>query len=153
MADNKTPTFKVRIVWQILQTAGLARWSIVFLALFVIASILVAIFEPAIGGVANAAWLMFQVVTTIGLGDFTCTSFAGRAAAIVLSLYSVFYLALITSALVSYCHERMLALRDESVARFVDQLEHLNELSAEELEELSEKVRKLRKKNERSIAS
>ena len=86
---------------------------------------------------------MFQVVTTIGLGDFTCTSLLGRGAAIVLSVYSVFFLALITGVVVSYCSERMNARRDESVAQFIDQLEHLPELSRDELAELSEKVKRI----------
>lgn len=75
------------------------------------------------------------------LGDFTCTSLVGRGAAIVLSVYSVFFLALVTGAVVSYCQERMAARRDESVAHFIDQLEHLPELSRVELAGLSEKVK------------
>ena len=86
---------------------------------------------------------MFQVVTTIGLGDYTCASVVGRIAAILLSIYSVFFLALITGAVVSYCQERMRARRNESVAHFIHQLEHLPELSHEELVELSEKVKKV----------
>ena len=85
---------------------------------------------------------MFQVVTTIGLGDYTCVSVVGRVVAIVLSVYSVFFLALITGAVVSYCQERMRAQRNESVAKFIDQLEHLPERSHEELVALSEKVKK-----------
>ena len=66
-----------------------------------------------------------------------------RGAAIVLSVYSVFFLALITGVVVSYCSERMAARRDESVAQFIDQLEHLPELSRDELAELSEKVKRI----------
>lgn len=64
-----------------------------------------------------------------------------RAAAIVLSLYSVFFVALITSVVVSYCSELIKLRRDESIARFIDELERLPELSHEELVELSEKVK------------
>ena len=114
-----------------------------FLALFLAASALTAVYEPDIGGFANAAWLMFQVVTTIGLGDYTCVSLVGRASAILLSIYSVFFLALITGAVVSFCTETMQMRRDESVAHFLSQLGHLPDLSHEELVELSEKVKKI----------
>ena len=86
---------------------------------------------------------MFQVVTTIGLGDYTCVSVAGRICAILLSVYSVFYLALITGAVVSYCQERLKAHQNESAAHFIDQLEHLPELSHEELVDLSKKVKRI----------
>ena len=133
---------RFRAIWPVIRAAGLVPWTIAFAILFVVASFIVSATEPAIGGFGNAAWLMFQVVTTIGLGDFTCTSAVGRAAAIVLSVYSVFFLALITGAVVSYCGERMNARRDASVAHFLDQLEHLPELSHEELVDLSEKVKR-----------
>ena len=140
--NNQASPLRFRAIWPVIRAAGLVPWTIAFAILFVAASAVVSASEPAIGGFGNAAWLMFQVVTTIGLGDFTCVSPLGRAAAIVLSVYSVFFLALITGAVVSYCSERMNARRDASVAHFIDQLEHLPELSHEEIVDLSEKVRK-----------
>ena len=141
-SPNAPAPLKFRAIWPVIRAAGLVPWTIAFAVLFVAASVIVAANEPAIGGFANSAWLMFQVVTTIGLGDFTCTSLVGRAAAVVLSIYSVFFLALITGAVVSYCQERMSARRDESVAHFLDQLEHLPELTPDELAALSEKVKR-----------
>ncbi len=136
-------TFRFRAIWPVIRAAGLVPWAVMFVILFIIAVVLVAAFEPGISSIGDSAWLMFQVVTTIGLGDFTCVSTVGRGAAIVLSVYSVFFLALITGAVVSYCGERMNARRNASVAYFIDQLEHLPELSHEELVELSEKVKKI----------
>lgn len=144
MTKNKPAALRVRAIWPIIRAAGLVPWTIAFVAIFVIAVIAVDAAEPSIGGIGNTAWLLFQVVTTIGLGDFTCTSAVGRIAAVVLSVYSVFFLALITGAVVSYCQERMNARRDASVAHFIDQLEHLPELSKEELAALSEKVKRIR---------
>ena len=144
--EQKRNWLKFRAVLPIIRAAGLVPWSVLFAVLFIFASVTVAASEPAIGGFANAAWLMFQVVTTIGLGDFTCTSVIGRLAAIALSLYSIFYLALITGAVVSYCTESMNARRNESVAHFLDQLEHLPELNRDELAELSCKIKKLDKR-------
>lgn len=145
-SQNNTKPLKFRTIWPIIRAAGLVPWTVVFTILFIVATILVSLFEPNVGNFNDAAWLMFQVVTTIGLGDYTCSSFVGRAAAVVLSLYSVFFLALITGAVVSFCSERMNARRGESVAHFLDQLEHLPELSHEELVELSDKVKKFDKK-------
>lgn len=133
---------RFRAIGPIIRAAGLVPWTVAFVILFAAATLLVSISEPEIGGLQNSAWLMFQVVTTIGLGDYTCTSIVGRIVAILISVYSIFFLALITGAVVSYCSERMNARRDASVAHFIGQLEHLPELSPEELAELSEKVKR-----------
>lgn len=140
---NSTP-LKFRAVWPIIRTAGLVPWTIMFVVLFIVVTLIVDITEPAMGGLGNTAWLMFQVVTTIGLGDFAPTTAAGRVVTVVLSTYSVLFLALVTGAVVSYCQERLRIHRDESVVHFIDQLEHLPELSKEELADLSEKVKRLR---------
>ena len=140
---NPSP-LKVRAILPVIRAAGLIPWTIAFAVLFVIVSAIVAAVEPGIGSFRDAAWLMFQVVTTIGLGDYTCVTVVGRLGAIVLSVYAVFFLALITGAVVSYCSERMRNRRDASVAHFLDQLEHLPELSHDELVELSEKIKRIR---------
>ena len=142
--DNR---FKLRSIGPVIKAAGLIPWSIVFVALFLICSGVVAAWEPAVDGFDNAMWLCFQVVTTIGLGDYTAMSVVGRFVIVVLSLYSVFFLALITGTVVSYCTERMNARRGESVAEFITQLENLPELSHEELVELSEKVKEFKARN------
>lgn len=135
----------VRAIGLVIRASGLGPSTIAFVVLFFLSAIVVSAFEPDVGGFANAMWLMFQVVTTIGLGDFTAVTFMGRAATVVLSVYSVFYLALITGAVVSFCAERMHARRDASIAHFLYQLEHLPELSTEELADLSEKVKKYKR--------
>ena len=143
MEQNNPAPMRIRTILPVIRAAGLISWTVVFVAIYCVAVLAVSFAEPSIGGFSNAAWLMFQVVTTIGLGDFTCTSAIGRIATVVLSVYSVFFLALITGAVVSYCQERMKARRNESVAHFIDQLEHLPELSHDELVDLSEKVKRV----------
>lgn len=145
MAENgKKPQMRIRGIGPVIRAAGLARWAAVFAVLFLVCALLITLFEPNVGGFGNALWLSFQIVTTIGLGDYTATTFVGRAVAVLLSVYSIFFVALITGAVVSYCNERMNARRNESVAHFIDQLEHLPELSQEELADISKKVKKFR---------
>lgn len=142
MQQGKRQELRARAILMIIRAARLVPWTAVFVALFLIGSFIVFMAEPAITSYGDSAWLLFQVVTTIGLGDFTCTTHIGRITVVLLSVYSVFFFALITSGAVNYCIERMKARRDESIAHFIYQLEHLPELSKEELEELSAKIRK-----------
>lgn len=141
---GKRPTLRPlrpRVFWRVVKVAGLVPMTLTFGLLFAIATAVVAATEPTFSGMGDAAWFLFTVVTTIGLGDFTCVTLAGRIATILLSLYSVFYLALVTGAVVSFCGEALKLQRDESVAAFLDQLEHLPELSPEELADLSSRIR------------
>ncbi len=145
-AEKRTPRSAMhpRAILPVIRAAGLGPWVLAFVVLFIVTSLVVARVEPQIQGFGTAAWLMFQVVSTIGLGDFTCTTGIGRAMAMLLSAYSILFLALITGVMVSYCNERMRFQRDTSIAHFIDQLEHLPELSPEELAALSEKIKRFR---------
>lgn len=142
-AATKNAPLRVRAIWPVIRAAGLVPWTMMFVVLFIAVTFIVDAAEPGMDGLGNTAWLMFQVVTTIGFGDFAPISIAGRVATVVLSTYSVLFLALVTGAVVSYCQERLRAHQNESVAHFIDQLEHLPELSHEELVDLSKKVKRI----------
>ena len=141
---TKNATLNFRAVWPVIRAAGLVPWTVMFVVLFLAVTLIVDATEPDMGGIGNTAWLMFQVVTTIGLGDFAPISIAGRVATVILSTYSVLFLALVTGAVVSYCQERLKAHHDDSIAHFIGQLEHLPELSQEELADLSKKVKRFK---------
>jgi uncharacterized membrane protein len=89
--------------------------------------------------IGDVLWCCFQAVTTIGYGDITVTSAVGRAIVVALSVVGILFV-----AVVSYCNELMLARRNESLALYLDKLEHLDQLTQGELAELSRKVRRLR---------
>jgi voltage-gated potassium channel len=67
---------------------------------------------------------------------------------VALSVVGILFVAVITAAVVSYCNELMLARRNESLALYLDKLEHLDQLTQGELAELSRKVRRLRSSQE-----
>ena len=123
---------------------GLARAAWGFLATFVAASALLALVDPGVNGFGDALWCCFQAVTTIGYGDITVTSTVGRAIVVVLSVVGILFVAVLTAAVVSYCNELMLARRNESLALYLDKLEHLDQLTQGEPAELSRKVSRLR---------
>ncbi|MBO4364799.1 MAG: two pore domain potassium channel family protein [Eggerthellaceae bacterium] len=135
-------SMKLHALLPVIRAAGLVNWTVAFVALFIVCAAVVAIIEPGMDA-GDAIWFMFQIVSTIGLGDYACTTFMGRVATIVLSMYSVLFFALVTGAMVSFCNERMRFRRDKSVAHFIYQLEHLPELSPQELEELSRKIKRI----------
>ena len=143
-AEKRHRPLRPRVIWTVMKASGILPSAALFLLLFLICSITVDICEPGVKDLADAMWFLFTVFTTIGLGDFTCATIGGRIATVVFSIYSLFFVALVTGAVVTFCGERMSHRRDGSVAAFLDKLEHLPELSHEELVELSERIKKFR---------
>lgn len=133
-----------KLLRAVLRNTGLARATWGFLVTFVAASALLALVDPGVNGFDDALWCCFQAVTTIGYGDITVTSTVGRAVVVVLSVVGILFVAVLTAVVVSYCNELMLARRNESLALYLDKLEHLDQLTQGELAELSHKVRRLR---------
>ncbi len=98
--------------------------------------------EPAIVSLQDAFWYCFAAASTIGFGDISAVSGAGRALTVILSVYSVGVVAIFTAVITSFFMEVAKARSKDSVQEFLYDLEHLPELSPEELKELSEKVKK-----------
>ena len=116
--------FRIRMISPILKATGLVHATVVFIITFLV-------------------WFCFQAVTTIGFGDVVITSPVARIVTVVLSLYSFFYVAVITGAVVGVCQEMLKVRFGLSVAALIDKIEHLHELSPAELEELSKQVKKV----------
>ena len=125
----------------ILRHTGFARITVVFGVLFLFCSLMVWLADPGCLTFGDGMWFSFEAVSTIGFGDIEAAGPIARAATVVLSIFSVFYIALITGVVVNYCSNLIKARQKDTLASFVDSLEHLEEKTPEELAELSARVR------------
>ena len=69
------------------------------------ASILLPVCEPAIESFGDGLWYSFMLVTTIGFGDMTAVTPAGRLISVAVGIYGIVAVALITSILVNLYNE------------------------------------------------
>lgn len=92
-------------------------------------SVAIWIFEPNITRLFDSIWYCFSVATTIGLGDVLATTLVGRVLSIFLSICSILIIAVVPGVITSYYVESTKLRADESSAKFLDDLEHLPELS------------------------
>ena len=81
----------------------------------------------------------------MGIGDVNATGPVARVAAVVLSILSIFYIALLTGVVVSYCTTAIKARQEGTLANFAANLERLDEMTPEELAAFSKRVREYRR--------
>lgn len=129
----------------VLKRSGVNKIIVGFLAVYLVCAVIVLAVEPSITNYGDALWFLWAVSLTIGLGDVTASTFVGRMAAVVCSLYALVAVAIFTGVTVDYYNEARQSQFNESLAAFLDKLEHLDELSQDELRALSERVRERRR--------
>ena len=69
------------------------------------ASYILQYVEPNIPTYNDALWYCFAIVTTIGFGDVSAVSTAGRVISVILGIYGIIVVALITSIIVNFYSE------------------------------------------------
>ena len=137
---------KSKLIIKVLKRTGAIKMLYGFIGLFLAISLLIMIFEPKINTFSDSIWYCFNVMTTIGFGDVTTVTIVGRVLSIILSVYSILIIAVIPGVLTSYYIESIKLRSNESMEKFMNDLEHLPELSKEELSDLSERIKQFQKK-------
>lgn len=133
-------------MWNVLKRTGTDKLLYGYLLAFIVIAILIVIVEPNINSVQDGIWYCFSVMTTIGFGDLLSVTLIGRILSIILSVYSILMIAVIPGVITSFYMEMVKLKSNDSMEKFMSDLERLPELSKEELAELSEKVKKFQKK-------
>jgi voltage-gated potassium channel len=140
---------KSKMIWKILKRTGADKLLCGYISIFTAISIVLVLIEPNIHSFGDSVWFCFSVMTTIGFGDLTAVTTIGRILVIFLSIYSILIIAIIPGILTSYYIESTRLRANESVEKFLYDLERLPELSKKELTELSEKVKRFHKNKQK----
>lgn len=135
----------IRTLVDVVRHSGLGPFTGVFLALFFGCALVVWLADPSQKTFGDGIWFCFQIVSTIGFGDVEATVGVARGVSVVLSVVSIFYIAILTGVVVSYVTETLKLRRGDMLAQFVDSLEQVDKMSPEELAELAENVREYRR--------
>lgn len=135
---------RLRMLIEIERQAGFGPITCVFLIVFLACSLVVWLADPATNSLGDGMWFSFQAVSTIGFGDVAAAGPVARIATVVLSVVSIFYIALITGVVVSYCNAMLKARQEGTLAHFTESLERLDQMSSEELAAFSARVKEYR---------
>ena len=128
---------KLRTLADVLRQAGFVRITGLFLVFYLLCSTAVWLSEPTTLTFGDGLWFSFETVSTIGFGDIPAETPVARAITVVLSVISIFY---------NYCNTLIKLRQKDTMARFMDDLEHLEELDRDELADLSRRVREYRRR-------
>ena len=134
---------KVRkLLRQSFKLTGADKIMYVYAGYFLADAIVLLQIEPNIKTLGDSLWYCFAVATTVGFGDITAVSTGGRVLSAILSVYSIGVVAIFTAVITSLFMDIGKARASDSAKEFLDDLEHLPDMSREELQELSSRARK-----------
>ena len=136
---------KLRTLLDVLRQAGFGSITAMFLGAFLLCSVAVWLSDPGALTLGDGLWFSFETATTIGFGDIAAATPVARVITVVLSVISIFYVAMLTGIAVGYTTTLIKLRQKETMTRFIDDLEHLDELDRDELVALSDRVRDFRR--------
>ena len=133
---------RLRILISVLKKTKADKIIFGFVAYFFVSALIVLIAEPDIKRYGDALWYCYSVFSTVGFGDIVATTFVTKVVSVLLTVYTLFAVAVVTGVVVSFYQSCVEHQFKESKEAFLDKLQRLPELSKDELEEIAQKARK-----------
>lgn len=137
---------KLRVLKAILVRTRAADMLLGYLLFVMAAALVIVLAEPDIHTYRDALWYCYAVISTAGFGDVIVTTWIGKVTSAVLTAYSVFVIAIVTGVVVNFYNQILHLQQEETLAAFLDRMEHLPEMTEEELREMSKKAAFFRQK-------
>ena len=134
----------LKILWRILKHTHADRILFGFVLFLLADAAVIQIAEPGIDRYGDALWYCYAVISTAGFGDIVAVTLIGKTCSVLLTIYTLFVVAIVTGVVVNFYTQLVELRRKETLTAFMDKLEHLPELSKEELETISKNVKKYR---------
>lgn len=94
----------------------------------------------------DALWYCYAVISTAGFGDIVVTTAIGKIISAIITIYSVFVIAIVTGVVVNFYNQVLWLQQEETLASFLDRMERLPEMTEEKLREMSKKAAFFRQK-------
>lgn len=135
---------KLRILWGILKHTHADRILLGFVLFLLVDAAIIQIVEPDINRYGDALWYCYAVISTAGFGDIVAVTLIGKTCSVLLTIYTLFVVAIVTGVVVNFYTQLVELQRKETLAAFMDKLERLPELSKDELETISRNIKRYR---------
>lgn len=133
-------------IGKLLVHTGTMKIAIMYLVVLCIGGVALRFIEPQVHGIFEGFYFCFVASTTIGFGDIVPVTALGRIITIIVTMFGVLTVAMVPGVVVAYYTEYLKIREKETVSTFLEQLEHLPDMSKEELAALSERVKAFNKR-------
>ena len=132
---------KLELLKGVLKRTYANQIIISFLVFFLVDALLIWLIEPSIKNYGDSLWYCFSVFSTVGFGDIIAKTIIGRILTVLLSVLTIFVVALVTGVVVAFYND-IVSMQYKAVkAEALDKLENLDKLTKEELKALSEQIK------------
>lgn len=135
-----------QVIRTMIRKTGMSRFLTGFVIFYVLFCFLIQLANPAVESFGDALWFGLNVITTIGLGDYTVTTPLARILVVLLGLGGILMFAFIPGVMTSYYLQRVQTQKDDSLNQFYSKLIRAPELTPEEKKEIAARTRAARKK-------
>lgn len=132
---------KLKLLKGVLKRTNANQIIVSFLFFFFADALLIWFIEPSIKTHGDSLWYCFTVFSTIGFGDIISTTIIGRILTVLLSVLTIFVVALVTGVVVAFYNDVVSMEYKAAKAEALDKLENLDKLTKEELKSLSDQIK------------
>ncbi len=137
---------KLKLLRGVLRKTHTYKIVVAFLVFFFLIALIIWLNDPAIHTYRQSVYYCFMIASSVGNGDVMVSTTLARILTILLSIYSLFAIAIVTGVVVSYYNAFTQMQFKDSIETFAEKLEQLPDLNKDELKELSDAVKKFRLK-------
>ena len=117
------------------------------IAIFILIIVGLYLIDPGMNNLFNNLWFVVVSLTTVGYGDITPNTVAGKVVSLILLIVGVFIFSAITGAISTYFMDNLLKEGSYHIQELKEQLNETNEQLAKnekEIAELKEEIRELK---------
>lgn len=93
---------KLRILWGILRHTHADRILLGFILFLLADATVIQIAEPDINHYGDALWYCYAVISTAGFGDIVAVTLIGKIGSVLLTIYTLFVVAIVTGVVVNF---------------------------------------------------
>ncbi len=133
---------KLRILRNILKRTKTDKILLGYLLFVFVSAFFIVLVDPEVNCFGDALWYCYAVISTAGFGDIVVVSVFAKIVSVLVTIYSTLVIAIVTGVVVNFYTEITELSRKETLAAFMDKLEHLDTMSKDELKVLSVQVKK-----------
>ena len=111
---------RIKVLGSVLKRTRADKIIIGFIVFIFAIAAVIQLVEPDINRYGDALWYCYAVISTAGFGDVVAVTFIGKMCSVLLTIYSLFVVAIATGVVVNFYTQMVELQRKETLAMFMD---------------------------------